>query len=84
MFGYSRQYKNHRLPKGATMKSDNHPDKTDFLPAEEIGLKAIPAGVDRRTFLMRYAVIGSAAVIAGCSTSETEQKVAAAGAPAQQ
>jgi L-serine dehydratase len=40
-----------------------------------------PPGVDRRTFLMRSAVIGAAAVITGRSVSAAEQKTAA-GAPA--
>src|SRR6185369_3999912 len=34
----------------------------------------IPTGVDRRKFIMRSAVIGAAAVMNGCSRSETEQK----------
>lgn len=40
-------------------------DKQVFMPPEELGTNDVPAGVDRRTFLMRYAVIGSAAVITG-------------------
>jgi L-serine dehydratase len=59
------------------MKPDNCRDKTEFLPAEELGAGAIPAGVDRRAFLMRYAVIGSAAVIAGVSPSEQARLQAA-------
>jgi len=65
------------------MKFKNRQDKPVFLPAEELIKKDIPAGVDRRTFLMRSAAISSAAVIAGCSTSDKEQK-AAAGAPPPQ
>jgi L-serine dehydratase len=42
----------------------------------------IPAGVDRRAFLMRTAIIGSAAVIAGCSVSEKEKTAAPAAASA--
>jgi len=53
--------------------------KKDFLP--ELNLKDIPSGVDRRTFLMRSAVIGSAAVISGCAVSEKEQNVTAAPPP---
>ena len=44
----------------------------------------IPAGVDRRKFIMRGAVISAAAVMNGCTKSETEQKApppAAAAAP---
>jgi L-serine dehydratase len=66
------------------MKPDKSPEKTDFLPAEEVGLKDIPAGVDRRSFLMRYALFGSAAVIVGCSATKNEQTAAAtAAAPAE-
>ena len=44
----------------------------------------IPAGFDRRKFIMRGAVISAAAVMNGCTKSETEQKApppAAAAAP---
>src|SRR3954449_1626494 len=37
----------------------------------------IPAGLDRRKFIMRSAVIGAAAVMNGCARSETEQKAPA-------
>jgi L-serine dehydratase len=40
----------------------------------------VPAGVDRRTFMMRSAVIGATAVITGCAVPEQE-RVAAATAP---
>ena len=43
----------------------------------------VPAGVDRRTFLMRSAVIGAATVITGRTLSATEQTArATAAAPA--
>jgi L-serine dehydratase len=41
----------------------------------------VPSGVDRRTFMMRSAVIGSAAVITGCTQSETQQTAAATAPP---
>jgi L-serine dehydratase len=41
----------------------------------------IPAGIDRRSFMMRSAVIGAAAVITGCQT-EPAAPVASAGATA--
>ncbi len=63
------------------MNSKDRGKQIEFLPAEELGVKDIPAGVDRRGFLMRYAVVGSAAVIAGCSTSGQGQKAAAASPP---
>src|SRR3954462_9467235 len=34
----------------------------------------IPAGLDRRKFIMRSAVVGAAAVMTGCTRSETKQK----------
>jgi len=63
------------------MKFPNQKGKSVFLPAEELLNKDVPAGVDRRTFLMRSAVISSAAVIAGCSTTGNEQKAAATAPP---
>ena len=53
-------------------------DKKDFL---ELNLNDIPAGTDRRAFLMRSAVFSAAAVIAGCSASDGDKKVAAAPPP---
>jgi L-serine dehydratase len=63
------------------MKPEN-PDREAIFPAgEEFGLTDVPAGVDRRTFMMRSAVIGSAAVITGCSMPEKQQTAAASAAP---
>ena len=49
--------------------------------------KEIPAGVDRRRFLMRSATIGAAAVLTGCTTQEKTAQVGganpAAPSPAQ-
>jgi L-serine dehydratase len=53
------------------------PPETGFVPAEA------PPGVDRRTFMMRSAVIGSAAVITGCTPTE-KQRTAGASAPPPQ
>jgi L-serine dehydratase len=64
------------------MKSENRRNKAVFLPAEELNVNQIPAGVDRRAFMMRSAIISSAAVITGCSVSEKE-KTAASVAPPQ-
>ncbi len=64
------------------MKSDNRQDRTVFLPPEELLAKDVPVGVDRRSFMMRSAIISSASVITGCSVSEKE-KTAAAIVPAQ-
>jgi L-serine dehydratase len=50
------------------MKKAIGDDKTASLPGEEVlNTAGLPAGVDRRAFLMRSAVIGAASVIAGCS-----------------
>jgi L-serine dehydratase len=49
----------------------------------EIDPAEVPPGVDRRTFMMRSAVIGSAAVIAGCTMPEKEKATAASAAPPQ-
>ena len=41
----------------------------------------VPSGVDRRTFMMRSAVISSAAVITGCTPTEKQQTAAASAPP---
>ena len=52
--------------------------------ADDLNAKDIPAGVERRAFMMRSAVIGATAVIAGCSRSDVEspETIAAAAAKA--
>src|SRR5262245_54652978 len=60
------------------MKSEKRPE-ADLLKG--FNTKEVPAGVDRRAFLMRSAVLTSAAVITGCSASENEQRVSAAPPP---
>jgi L-serine dehydratase len=45
----------------------------DFLTPEHLNMKEVPAGMDRRTFLMRSAIAGSAAVMVGCSVAEKER-----------
>ena len=55
-------------------------DDAPLLTADALETVDVPPGVDRRTFLMRSAVIGSAAVIAGLPVS-TEDHAAAATAP---
>ena len=66
-------------------REDVRDDDLDPLgPSPEVPSE-IPAGVDRRKFIMRSAVISAAAVMNGCTKSETEQKApppAAAAAPA--
>jgi L-serine dehydratase len=53
-------------------------DETAFLPASDLNAAEIPAGVGRRTFMMRTAVVGAAAVITGCSEPEKKEEAAAA------
>lgn len=47
----------------------------------ELDLSEVPAGVDRRTFLMRSGVVGAAVVITGRSVSAEEQRAAASAPP---
>ena len=53
------------------------------LPEARIDPGEVPPGVDRRTFMMRSAVITSAAVITGCSIPEKQQTAAASAPPPQ-
>ena len=53
-------------------------DETAFLPASDLNPAGIPVGVGRRTFMMRSAVLGAAAVITGCSAPEKKEEAAAA------
>ena len=62
------------------MKSANDDDKA-FDPEAELGAPEVPAGTDRRTFLMRSAVVGSAAVMTGRVVSAAEQAKAATAPP---
>ena len=58
------------------------PGREALLPTEdELLPKEVPPGVDRRTFMMRSAVIGSAAVITGCTPTEKQQTAAASAPP---
>jgi len=65
------------------MKSEDPGQKAFFLADGELTLPDVPPGVDRRTFMMRSAVIGSAAVITGCSMPEKQQTAAASAPPPQ-
>jgi L-serine dehydratase len=54
--------------------SEEHNDKDDPLGSPEDVISAdVPAGVDRRKFIVRSAVISAAAVMNGCSRAETER-----------
>jgi L-serine dehydratase len=64
-----------------TMKPENPgPEAFSLLEGEPAPIEA-PAGVDRRTFMMRSAVVGSAAVITGRVVSAEEQAKAATAPP---
>jgi L-serine dehydratase len=52
-------------------------DQGDSSTTAEIDGSEIPAGVDRRTFMMRSAVVGAAAVLTGRSVTAEEQKAKA-------
>jgi L-serine dehydratase len=56
-------------------KPDDAGDPVDPLDsADRVLTPEVPAGVDRRKFIMRSAVISAAAVLNGCSREETERK----------
>jgi len=55
--------------------SEKNNDQDDPLGRSNDVISAeVPAGVDRRKFIMRSAVISAAAVLNGCSRAETERK----------
>jgi L-serine dehydratase len=60
------------------MKRDS---RREDMPVDLALDAAVPPGVDRRTFMMRSAVIGSAAVITGCTPTEKQQTAAASAPP---
>jgi L-serine dehydratase len=66
------------------MKSDSHDLEPSFLSADDLTPSEIPAGVDRRAFMMRGAVIGAATMIAGCSSPAPERTTASSAAPPAQ
>jgi L-serine dehydratase len=59
-------------------RTDNDPKS---LIASEVERTEVPKGVDRRTFLMRSAVIGATAVITGRNISAQERTAAATAPP---
>jgi L-serine dehydratase len=62
------------------MTTRNHEDQSP-LGREHLEKVEVPAGVDRRTFLMRSAVIGATAVLTGRSISAQERTAAATAPP---
>jgi L-serine dehydratase len=63
------------------MEQDRRDVESALSLAGEPDPTEVPEGVDRRTFLMRSAVFGSAAVIAGYSVSEADRAAAATAEP---
>ncbi len=62
------------------MSSSKEREATSILPELQTG--PVPAGVDRRAFMMRTAVVGAAAVLTGCKPADKDQAGAAAPVPA--
>ena len=63
------------------MSSDTRHDENALVSDIEVNPEELPAGVDRRAFMMRSAVIGAAAVITGCSVPEQKEQAAVPAAP---
>jgi len=63
------------------MKLEDPSGGQPLLPEAELTQTEVPPGVDRRSFLMRSAVVGSAAVIAGRPLSAEAQATAAKAQP---
>ena len=62
------------------MKSEKQADETVLSPDAKPVIPELPAGFDRRAFMMRSALFGATAVITGCA-APTEQQVAATPPP---
>src|SRR5215475_13843194 len=66
------------------MSTPDHKDQDPLDSASQIVSQEVPPGVDRRTFMMRGAVVGAATVIMGRSLSaqeKTQRSIAPAPAP---
>jgi hypothetical protein len=63
------------------MKTDRKTEQDVLLTMDVGSQEELPAGVDRRTFMMRTAVVGAVAVITGCSPAEKKDVAPAAAAP---
>ncbi|HEY5755983.1 MAG TPA: L-serine ammonia-lyase [Steroidobacter sp.] len=63
------------------MTSSDQTDNASLSPENELKDVTTPQGVDRRTFLMRTAVIGATCVITGRAMSAEEQTARATAAP---
>ena len=58
--------------------SDDIRKPSDLIPSTEADVANIPDGVDRRAFMMRSAMIGAVAVLAGCAPPTPEETKASA------
>jgi L-serine dehydratase len=65
----------HAMAKEFPMSADDVREQKEFFPNDELTSTAVPDGWDRRTFMMRSAMIGAVAVLSGCS-SPTPQETA--------
>jgi L-serine dehydratase len=63
------------------MKRESSEQEASFPPTPALNQMEGPASVDRRAFMMRSAVVGAAAVIAGCAPPASQQSAAPAAAP---
>jgi L-serine dehydratase len=65
------------------MKPDKPKDseQTSLQPGEEFDPTQVPEGVDRRSFIVRSAIIGAAALMTGREVSAEEKKAAASAKP---
>jgi L-serine dehydratase len=57
------------------MNRENADHDASIVPTATLNLTEVPAGVDRRAFMMRSAVVGAAAVIAGCAPPSPQEKI---------
>jgi L-serine dehydratase len=66
------------------MKPETHDHDGSLFSTSEFSSTDVPAGVDRRAFMMRSAVIGAAAVMTGCSPTQERPAETTAAPPPQQ
>src|SRR6187455_3448602 len=59
-------------------KSQHHSPDDPLADTKSLLERAVPAGIDRRGFLIRSAVGGAAAVMTGCAATESERAAKAA------
>jgi L-serine dehydratase len=67
--------------RGTTTNAGDRKDQAQTSSVDTLDLNVIPPGVDRRTLLMRSAVISAAALLSGRSVSAAERTAAATAPP---